>query len=419
MTSVAMPSPAAARRTHADSAIVNVAAVVALFDLLVLPYFPWFIAPMSLAIVLPWALTRFEITRVDRDLRLFFIIAICVALSAGLSFAYRDKPVVVENVKRAGQLLTTFAYYFFFRRVARARRFHFKGVLFAYLFYASAWSLYFLIAPDAATWAIQRFYPSIATLTTSNLVYFRFAYIFADPNTAGYLLAIVALFLLRFGRLGALATSAVLAMLALGIITSGSRGVMLAAGVGVLLWAWRSGIIGRYAFRFAFGAAVLVIGLVIGFRYYQERNPEKTLVATFVYESLMRRMTGAGETSFQDVLLSGKESAGESRLLTYIYAVSNFEPLPLGRGYEITPPPSFRPHSDILRFLYSYGFIAMIAALIFFFRDAWRFEFALVAFMGFAINTLIDEQKLVAVFFVLLALARVEVIRQAMERRRA
>jgi hypothetical protein len=411
----AVPAPGLGVPVARDNVVVRAAALIVLVDLLFLPYFPWFVAPMSLAIVIPWALCRLEI-RPDRDLKRFFFIAVLVSLSAGLSIVYRDLPLVVENIKRAGQFLTTFAYYFFFRRVARDQRFRFECVLLLFLVFYSAWAIYFMVTPTAASARLQSVYPSVAFVPESDFdLSARFTYMFADPNTAGYLIGTVTLFLLGMGRLSALGTAAVLSMLMLGTIVSGSRGVMLAVALALVGWAWRRGIIGRYLFRFAIAAALLVLVIAGAFRYYGARNPDQTYRVSILYDALLARMTGKGEQSVREVLIEGETSAGASRLRSYRHAVQNLWPLPLGRGYELFGgPASFRPHSDVLRILYGYGFFALFSVMMFFFRDLARFEFAFVAFMAFAINSLIDEQKLLAVFFALLAIARVEMARRNM-----
>ena len=394
------------------SAVLRVAGYLVLVDLFILPYFPLFIMPLSLMFVLAWAVCRLEV-RTDRDLRLFFIIAFCVLASAGLALFYRQLPgIIVENFKRAGQFLTSFAYYFLLRRAAQDRRFNATPAVVLFLLWFAALAMYFFVSPENATFNVQRLYTSTAFVGDQNLTFFRFGYAFSDPNTAGYLVVMAGLFLLGYGRMGSLSTVVVLGISILGVVVSGSRGAALAMAVGGGLWGWRSGIIGRHAFRFAVAVVIVIVAGVFAFRWYAQQYPEKVETIDLVYSNLKYRLTGGGELSLNEVVLRGETSAGESRISTYRIAVTSFWPLPLGRGYELTGEyPSFRPHSDILRILYGYGFIALIATFLFFFRDAWHHELAIPAFMAFAFNTLIDEQKLLAAFLALLAIARVQTAR--------
>ena len=65
-----------------------------------------------------------------------------------------------------------------------------------------------------------------------------------------------------------------------------------------------------------------------------------------------------------------------------------------------------RPHSDFIRFLFSYGVVALIPASMYFFSRLLTWP-ALVmpALMAFLINSLIDEQKLLSLFLCLLAVS--------------
>lgn len=389
-------------------ALARVFAYLVFIDLLLFPYFPLFVMPYTLGIVVLWAICRTRVS-VDHELGLFFVLAACVIVSATLSIAYRSIDLIPENFKRAGQLLSSFGYYFFFRWLARDRKFDPKPVLLAFVTVHAMWSLWFLASPESALKLASRLYPLAALSMEGNLMFRRFSYFFTDPNTNGFLIAIVGLFLAQFGNMGTLGSAAVLGAVALGAITSGSRGVLvaLALAAGLVVVHNRRRLF-RHAFRSAM--AIAVVGLVAGgaFRYWYSSHPADTAVFLSTARTARERLVGREGESFEDVMLHGDTSAGESRISIYRWEVTHLWPLPLGRGYQILAEGAiFRPHSDFFRMLYSYGFVACGVMLFFLFRDGGAFYFAIPAAMAFAINTLIDEQKLLVIFLALLAIARV------------
>lgn len=388
------------------SALMRGLGYLALIDLFLLPYVGFLVMPYTLVVVVAWAVCRMEVT-FDAEIWLFLIVAGGVVLSTFLSPLTRpDLPM--ENVKRAGQLLTTFSYYFFFRSLARDSRFRPTRLLVVFLTITAAWSLWFLASPEGATNLIMRFYPLTRITGPGNITMSRFAYIYMDANSSAYITLMLAFYLAQFGCLKRFGRATVILLAIPGVIASGSRGALLSSFLVVGIMVFRNGHrVLIKAIRFAPAMLILLIGAVFGFRYWSENHPATTMVLVDTVNSAQNRLIGRDEQTLSEVLLVGEESAGASRMTTYRWVVSNLWPLPLGRGYEAVKG-TFRPHSDILRMVYSYGFIAAAAIIWFFFRDVQRKYFIVPALITFTFNSLIDEQKLLATFLVLLALARVQ-----------
>lgn len=398
-----------ARPAIRSSALARLIGYLVLIDILILPYFPYLVMPLSLPFIVLWAVCRLEI-HMDRELRLFTIFAVCVLASTGLSFLFRDPITMSENVKRAGQLLTSFAYYFFFRHLAKDKRFNPSPPLMAYIIYYGAWVAYFFVAPYPATILQQRVYTAVAWIGEQNLIFYRFSYMFADPNTSGYLAALVGVYLLAYGRIGSVAKAFVVVVTFAGVLATGSRGALLALIIVAALHFWRSGILGRHLFRFALAGVVVLVVMGAAFRWYAARHTDEILRVTHALEALRTRVSGGTERTWQEVAITGEDSAAGDRIGIYGWMIRNLEPLPLGRGYVILGSTGlpYPPHSDIFRVLYSYGFVALIAVWLLCFRDVRYLAIGPPAFMAFAVNTLIDEQKLFVAFLILLAIARVE-----------
>lgn len=96
-----------------------------------------------------------------------------------------------------------------------------------------------------------------------------------------------------------------------------------------------------------------------------------------------------------------REYSGDSRLDIWLNIVRNVEPYFIGRGYviEVGGEP-VQPHSDAIRFVYAYGILLFFMVLFFLGFMLYNYPlFAIPAIAAFFINTLIDEQKLLALYF--------------------
>ena len=91
-------------------------------------------------------------------------------------------------------------------------------------------------------------------------------------------------------------------------------------------------------------------------------------------------------------------------LKKYFFMFDNRLPFLWGEGYVLIRNGTwFRPHSDILRMLYSYGILAFALYGYMFRRCLTSRGFInfLPAFMAFAVNSLLDDQKLFALFLIM------------------
>lgn len=379
-----------------------------LIDLLILPYFPFFVVPYTLGITVLWACYRTRL-KVDRELGWFFVLSAMVLLSAAMSVFFRSHDLVVENIKRAGQLLTSFSYYFYFRWLARSRKFNPMPLLMMFLCFHAAWTLWFLASPGAASNMASRFYPLAAVSAENNVMFYRFSYLFSDPNTNGFFVAVAGLYLIEFGGLSRLTSAFLALLLSVSAFASGSRGVLVAMVIvcGMMVLRHRRRLL-RYALTTTLTTGVILMVAIVGFRYWANTHSEKAERFLVTASTAKNRLVGTETESISDVMLHGEKSAGESRMAIYKWETTHLWPLPLGRGYQIMAGDDvFRPHSDFFRMVYSYGLIACAVILWFLFRDAANYYFVIPALLAFGINTLIDEQKLLSIFLVCLALARV------------
>lgn len=95
---------------------------------------------------------------------------------------------------------------------------------------------------------------------------------------------------------------------------------------------------------------------------------------------------------------------GGTRFIKYNQLFSDRLPYLWGEGYVIVRNGFwFRPHSDLLRFLYGYGIITLVTFILYFrkvfnLKNIFVFIPAIVAFQS---NSLIDDPKLLSIFLII------------------
>jgi hypothetical protein len=139
----------------------------------------------------------------------------------------------------------------------------------------------------------------------------------------------------------------------------------------------------------------LVVAAAAGFFYYVSEIATTSRIARVAFD----RIFGSSERYLN----------GSGRFDVWLRFTSNLLPLPLGRGYVLRVESAVQgTHSDLLRVLYAYGVLAVLPTLwLLFGRIISLTPLILPALMAFSINTLLDEQKLLALFLALLAIAGV------------
>jgi hypothetical protein len=292
---------------------------------------------------------------------------------------------MLENVKRAAQFLSTFLYFFYFRWLALHTRLRFMPILVAFLIWFSCLALWFSFDPAGTAEFLHAVYGRLVKLARD----YRFAYIFMDPNTAIYffLIAVGPIMMAVRSNIVYLLLAAVVSFL---VILSQSRGGLIAAAAVIAVHIMPLRLTPRP--RLSGGRILLIFGL-LGLGYIAYAQWEVIVKENVVIQVASDRLFSDGST----YLTGNGRDYHWSRITTLL-------PMPLGRGYtlmnfgEVLPP-----HSDLFRLIYAYGVVAMFAAVFFFFnRIITWLPLVAPALMAFLINSLIDEQKLLALYLALM-----------------
>jgi hypothetical protein len=363
--------------------------VLVLFDLLFMPYLRLFVIPASLFLVTFACLALNP--RLDGDFLLFFAIATVAFLSAAVGGGAGKSVDMGQDLLRAGQLATSFLYYFCFRAAGLRAQEAPSPLLNAFL--AFQVFLIGMMLFDFTLFMSYRghFANTLITLDDISFEAARYTYFFADPNTGAYFFLIVYAFWLQHTTqhpavriAGFLACAAVL-------MAANSRGALVALALCVALLAaqGRSGQLGVLVRRYWIVAPTFVAALF-------------GAIAVFGLGALAEPLALALNV-FGDRAVHGSY-VEDPRLIIWTRVLNEQTLYPLGVGYSAV----LGPHSDHLRFLFSYGPIAYLAFLAFAFRNIFQrgYLFLIPAFIAFSLNSMIDEQKLFAVTLIFLALAR-------------
>ena len=366
-------------------------AVFVYIDLLFLPYFQAVIMPVSLPLVFG-ALLWFGHLRIRSRFFTPFLILSGLLMTSYLIglFVPQAAPYMAENLKRVIQFLTSFFYLFFFYRVAMtiAIEQYLKRIAVVFLIYFMILVLLFANDPDFVNSLMRDLYGRLVTDSEVARIHLRFAYLFSDPNTAGYFVSIAVLpWLMVFKK--RLFKVVVITACIVAVVLVQSRGALLGLMFAILYWGlpwhWFKYGVNRREFTSYFGISIFMvtIGVVALFYFFPNLNDIP------LYDISINRVTD-----------SESYIKGGSRFEIWTKYVTILPVSPIGIGYMFdTEAGKFFPHSDFFRFFYSYGYIAAFVVTFWLARETRHFPLLLFpALLAFFVNTLIDEQKLFGLF---------------------
>lgn len=368
-----------------------------LIDLIFLPYFPYFIMPISLPVVI---LMLFFYGKFEKNsyFNIFIVISIFILISVFTSIIIgRSSDIILENFKRALQFITSFFYFFYFSYFTKIKDLNIKKILMVFIVYQLVLAIIFFVDPSMIISLKKNFYTGSAHAADNILIYLRYSYMFVDPNTAAYFYLIITFFLYHKYDLKIITKFFVISSTIILLLAFQSNGAIIAFFSGLILHAilqkefFRTKTI-KYIFIFILLTTLVLITIKI-------IHPNLWLEMI----EIINRYEYRYETSL---------AAENPRIGIYLKALNNLIPFLWGQGYILKIENAvFKPHSDHFRMIYSYGIIAYLSTLYYFFKHLLNknFIFVLPAFFAFSINTLIDEQKLLALFLSLLAISLKEI----------
>lgn len=363
---------------------------LSLVDLLILPYFQIIIVPYSLPLlIIGFALLK-ERCEIDIYMKLFFFIVLSVIVSISISaFIYPYSMFLLDNIKAALQFITSFLYFFYFRALTKKVNINISSILIIFVIWFSFLGIMFLFSPNEVVDIIGVLYGRLVN-SEDMLIDFRYSYFFQDPNTAIYFYLVAIAGLLMYARSLVFFLSLMILSAIMVLLSQSSGGLLSYLVMTFLLMKYNNLRSKYYSNKFFL---ILIMGVIIFVIYfflssYSEENE--------VIESAFNRL-------FDD---NDRYQNGGGRLFHWSALVYNLYPLPIGRGYNLFDDGYAKPpHSDFLGILYRYGLLALVPTMLFLFAKARKKILLIVpAIITFFINSLLDEQKFLALFLSLIAI---------------
>lgn len=227
----------------------------------------------------------------------------------------------------------------------------------------------------------------------------RFNFILLDPNNASYFILIIAIYLIenanleRCIRIGIWVVMVGSALFTMSL--GGASTLLLYITIKIMNNIFKGKLSKKAAFR-----VTMAFILITLFVFVEQFTGNRLM--NMILESQSATIDRWAAKSMSD------------RLDIYISLwLESFPPL-IGDGYTIIRNGQyFYPHSDHLRFLYSYGIVAYVSLLVFMIRKRFfchQYLFIIPALVAFSINSLIDETRLLFTFLILFAIVNTKFV---------
>lgn len=349
------------------------------FDLLFMPYLAAS-TPMSFFILILMSFSLFS--NVKKNVLVTYFLIIVIMLSSALNGLTLYSTGSVDNLKRVVQMSLVLSLiflnfekvnlYFVTNRIV--------SILVIFVFYMLALLIISLFSPELYIQFLNTFSPNDIEMIYLNVEMYRFSYVFSDPNSFGYLCVFLITFLFFYGGSSFLILT-VYIIIAFLVLSTQSRGALLAF-VAVTSIFLISKI--RFSLRTFYFIIFLFTLFFVLFQVFQD-------YLLFIQESFEKR------SEIEEAMGTGM---GGGRDKKYAYLLENFNFNVVGTGYTLfINGLEFRPHSDFIRMILSYGFLFPIIFSSFFY--SLRFKNILLCFcflFPFLLNSVVDDYRLFTIF---------------------
>lgn len=382
---------------------------ILIVDILFVPYLKIFILPYSLPILTIWFIFYANKIRWSSDVKAYIVFIILALFSTITAYFYiphyvDSYNVWAENFKRVFQFILNLLYFFYIKYYADKHNISIKYLLLMFLLFADALALLYYFDINTylqikTFWGVRDSYTAWYESGLSS--YFRYNFIWEDPNNPAYAFTAVAAFLMFNEEISAPQRVFTIASVAFLLICAMSSGALLSAIIIatliVLNYLNKFFTIRKFKLKIKVSTIFSVIfSALIVFAVYQL---SKTFLNSEIYLAAITRM---------------QENSGESRFLIWgsiLKELSIIKFLFIGQGATLIINGTMRAaHSGHLYLIYAYGMIAYLCFMYVVFRKrknmTWSsYYFIIPMFIGFTINTMIGEQKFFILQLILMGLA--------------
>lgn len=373
-------------------------------DLLFLPYV-WFVnIPYTLPLLLCWTIINKKKLFVKKEFILFLTMLMIMCLSTFLGYLVKPS-YISDSIILLIQFMFIFLYYFLFSNYAEKYYFNIKNILILFLTFvfilAIIYNINKFLYHDIKLFWNLRSGSVINTNLYRNFEGYRFSFIYMDPNNIGYLMNSVVLYLWCNEKTSLFTKIYCLIALIIILISAMSNGAFIAFGISIVSYLFIH-IISIDKIKIKKKIKILDI-LLLG-------------LSPFIIGSIIKYASIFLNSAIVKESLNRVESnSGESRLVIWKRLIENVDFkdfIFFGRGgVTLVNNLKFNSHNGHFYWILSYGFVAYLIFIFILFRKKkttplknyiWIISF----FIGFSINILIGETKLMGVFVLLIACSR-------------
>lgn len=346
-------------------------------------FFPRILFALGISIaylVIPVILLVAELRCRAQRLALILLMVIILLISALYGQAVIKSTDFTEDIKRVAQLSIFMVFSLLpFVKVHVSKEITNKTINLFYFYNIVLLSL-FLFVPGVYVSYMELIYPECLEQIEENMFSYRYSYVFTDPNTLGYMLVLIFSSQAIINNLKVSVLYTVLSLVL--VVSTQSRGALVAFLFCLLYLSF-------FKPKLYFKKYLTIGFFLVIFSVLIDINPISVLIDVIETRSKLEEEAGL--------------SLGGGRDEKYKYFFSQFSFLPFGSGYTLYKNGDvFQPHSDLIRIILSYGSLALF---LFIYLVSYKFKHRFIVYVSitipFLINTLIDDYRLMPLFFVL------------------
>lgn len=362
--------------------LISYFVVFIVIDLLFLPNF---LASTPLSFYLLILLSPFLLAFKKEEVLIYIMFLVCMLASVtnGLTIYSSGSQ---ENIKRLIQLsLVLLLVFLNFKRInfSLVERLIIRVVT-TFVFYTFTLFLVSILASDLYISIMSVLSPNAAEMISANVDMFRFSYMFSDPNTFGYLLVFISIYYLYYTKV-TLENILVIFLTLVLILSTQSRGALLSFACFITFFYVANLKISLASMKKSFFIILFLVSVFFIFQDY----------FLFISEAFEKR------SEIEEAMGTG---LGGGRDKKYYYLISNFNLSFYGVGYSLfIDGIEFRPHSDLIRIILSYGTFSLFLFFLLFLPNNRKSFLLLFSFLfPFLLNSVIDDYRIFGLFVILL-----------------
>lgn len=370
-----------------------------LADIMFFPYLKPFSFPFSYLIVMLWYVCGgYKKIQKLKDCSCVILFCFPAALATVISPLFAEKTVFSTDVKRFLQYVMCFLCLLFFENILKRYEINLRKIFVIFLLVMALYAVFYLVNPHLYAHIKSIIYPADnhTKRYLMNQVAYRFNYLLADPNNAGYLSDGIFAFLIFHEKIKPLEFVSLFFLLALILFTTQSIGAIVVFAmvmVCYLLYLLIKLTQNKYNVTVPAIAALVIL-----------------LASAACFVPVMLNSATFHAFTDRTMVYRGMKDSSGGRMSDFINGLRHFDApfLLIGIGEE-------RVVSEIGHWylIYMYGGIAYLLFMYVTFRKNmkttwWEYVSLFPFFMAFSMNIAIGEQKFLLLMFLVVAVLRSE-----------